>query len=169
MSSLDLESLAIKVAINTEEFLKECNVESSKARALSRRARELPSLIQQAGLFQATVFYLSKIEDEDVYREAYKAIAGKGGEEKVCRSVREEVTGEGKGYAFLLAVLSYAISEYSKISGDDKKECNDLSSKVNVAKCLLALRESGLLLAVERALTPYVLTIKRLFEALFPG
>ena len=173
MSSLDLESLAVRSAIKIEEFLRCCNIDSRSAKALSRRAEELPSLIQQAGLFQAIVFYLSKIEDE-LYSQVYDVIAAdqqQSGRTKSvdCRSLVEEVTSEGGGYTVLLATLSYAISRYvSGVHGQSMVDhCSNLRSKVDVAKCLLNLREKGLLLSVERALTPFALTVKRLFEALF--
>ncbi len=170
MSVSDLESLAVKVAIKTDEILKSYKI--NEADALSRRAKELPSLIQQAGLFQSIAFYLSKIENENLYKKIYGLLSSQQQslqqtvDENEKKLLEEEVSGEGRGYTFLLAVLTYAIYEYSKrIPG--LKDCHDMGGISNVARCMLELREKGLLLMVERALIPYLITVKRLFEALY--
>lgn len=173
MSAPDLETLAVNVAIKVEDILKSCKIERRSASALSRRAKDLPSLVQQAGLFQATVFYLSKVENEDLYSGIYKALVDSQQQSSYsnkidCAKVAEEVSGEGKGYTLLLAVLTRAISEYSK-QQLNIRECNEIDTIINIAKCIQILREKGLLLMIERALNPYLITVKRLFEALYQG
>lgn len=160
--SLDLESLALKVTLRIYEAL-EGKGEKVKAEALVRRAKDLPSLVKQAGLFQSIALYLSKVDSEKNYENIYKIVSGVVGEE-YRKSLKSDKEGEGKGYATLLAVLSYAISAVMK---GKLRECEDLSNIKSLAQCALQLKESNLLLSIESQLTPYLITVKRMFEALF--
>lgn len=180
MSALDLELLATKIILNADNVLTKCGLKRKDAKALSRRAKELPSLIQQAGLFQAVAFYLSKI-NENLYKYLYEKLneglspiqKSESSENSVCyynnkdmkEEVKQEVSKEGAGYTFLLAMLAHAISTYSNQL--KVQDCNSLREIVDVVKCMLRLREEGLLLNFERALSPYLITIKRLSEALY--
>ncbi len=159
---LDLESLALKVTLRIYEALGGKR-EKVKAEALVRRAKDLPSLVKQAGLFQSIALYLSKVENENKYESIYKIVSG-----VVCgeckKSLSNDKEGEGKGYTTLLTVLAYAISTVLK---ERLKECKNLSNIRSLAQCALRLKESNLLLSTESQLTPYLITVKRMFEALF--
>lgn len=171
MSIVSLEYLAIKITRRACEVLTECNVDRGRAEILSRRAKELPLLIQQAGLFQAVAFYISKTTDDNkLYENLYKLLNPDQKDvdrdvNSICNNIKEEVSKEGKGYTFLLAVLSHAISKYSDQL--NVQECKSTENIIKVVDCMLKLHEKGLLIQFERALNPYLITIKRLFEALY--
>jgi len=161
---LDLEDLAMQVALRIYSVLGGKN-EKVKADAFVRRAKELPSIVKQVGLSQSVAFYLSKISKHREYEDIFRVISEACSDKSCVNSLREDSEGEGKGYTTLLATLAYAIENIAKEAKLDN--CINLSSVKFVAECMLTLKKRKLLISVESQLTPYLITIKRMFEALF--
>ncbi len=165
MASLDLETLALKVAIALNDAY------SEKANPIANRAKDLPQLVLQVGLVHALAFYMSKVEDEDSYRKLYSYLVNRIGmgpssnvtKQEIRDILSKESAGEGKGYLTLLAVATVFISnEVANIN-----ECKDLSSLKDVAKCLLKLKESKEVATLEKRLLNYLVISKRFLEAFY--
>jgi len=166
MSALyDPEALAIEAVLKLDEVLKN-TLGATKCKSLARRASELPQLVSQAGLLQATLFYLSKSDDKLLPELAKALRGGKPSIEK--KSLEDECGKEGKGYTLGLALLSYALTQLAEkgLLSAASEECKSLGDPRSIAKCLLSLRENRLELSAEKLLEPYLNAVKRLADAL---
>ena len=72
MTRFDPVKTALDVTLKIKQLIDA--VQPKETVALSRRARELPTLVLQTGLTPALTFYLSKVEKEEVYKLVLEAL-----------------------------------------------------------------------------------------------
>ncbi len=161
----DPEALAVEAVLRLDGVLRS-TLGNVKCKSLARRAGELPQLVTQAGLLQATLFYLSK-SDEKLLAGLIEVLQG-GQPSLEKRSLEEECGKEGKGYTLGLALLSYALTQLAEkgLLGNASGKCKSLRDPRSLAECLLEIRRYQVELRAEKLLDPYLNVVKRLADAL---
>jgi len=159
--------IALQRTFKLKEIIEICTPEAErlKTRALPRRAKDLPQLILQLGLIPALTFYLSKVEDKELYKALVDSLSGKKKfDTNLCRALQKEVEEEGKGYTALLATIA---STLPLIKVSLKSQSQDLNSLPSLASYLLTIRDEGKDLVIEKSLISFLVELKKLFEAFF--
>jgi CRISPR type III-B/RAMP module-associated protein Cmr5 len=135
---------------------------------IARRAKDLPSLIASAGLVPALTFYMSKSK-KDNYMTICNILSGNNDtsiKEANCKDLEEELSSKEKaGYSTLLAVAACGLRHLGLIGRE-----NDVASLEGLAAALKKLLDSGephRILAAEKAMTDYLIEVKKLAEAFF--
>ena len=167
MTRFDPVKTALDVTLKIKQLIDA--VQPKETVALSRRARELPTLVLQTGLTPALTFYLSKVEKEEVYKLVLEALEAKVDESKLkelAEKVREEVGGEGKGYTALLSISAYTLKQLANIYGIEK--CKNMGTIVELVECLHEIRgDRHKEVMLEKQFINFMLEVKKLFDAFF--
>ncbi len=165
MMGNDPMSLAIRHMTRLYDLVSECGKynESATGEGVSRRARDLPSLVSSAGLVPALTFYMSKA-DENNYKIIYDYLGdttGKPMDAGKCESLKDELSRKEKaGYASMLAASAKALEAMLGLS--------ELNSYKALALELENLHRDSLREAEAEALMlDYLVEAKKLAEAFF--
>ena len=176
MTGFDPVKVALDVALKVKRLVDIAQPE--RAVALSRRARELPTLILQTGLMPALTFYLSKVEKESVYMLVLKALEIEAEKmkpddddlvkkvKKLAKEIKEEVEEEGKGYTALLSISAYILKQFANMYGIEK--CKNVYTVAEFVECLHEIRSNrDKEVMLEKQFINFMLEVKKLFDAFF--
>lgn len=179
--AIDPVSMAIEhmllVRSLAEKAAAKCGIDGKdKGGAIQRRAKDLPGMVYTVGLVPALTFYMSKVENSQLYTRIYELLrSGDEGRvdiivEEVFREEREkgkdnslckEMGGrEAAGYTTLLAMAAATLAEAGILKGDP-------SSLQGLAASLKKLRDEGGESYAARLLAEYLGEAKKLAEAFF--
>ena len=167
MTGFDPVKAALDITLKTKHLIE--IVQPEKAIALSRRARELPTLILQAGLIPALTFYLSKVENGEVYKLILEALEEKAKEtelKKFDKEIEKEVKEEGKGYTALLSISAYTLKQLANVYKIEK--CENINTIAELVECLYEIRsDRSKEVVLEKQFIKFMLEVKKLFDAFF--
>ncbi len=121
-----------------------------------RRARELPSLMLQAGLVPTLTFFMSKAEENE-FMEWFSYLRNP----QPTNRPSSDLKGEGGGYSVLLAMIFDAMEKLAGVN------VGSVSGFTDLLKILLGIGSGrGESLRISRILMPYLVEVKKLATAL---
>lgn len=133
--------------------------------AVTRRAKDLASLMLSAGLVPTLTFYMAKVEDDNVYEAALKLLEGSR-TNNVLEKIKDDLSGkEGAGYSIILAAVVKALESLypQALGGGSPRSLKDLATR------LKDMHEKRLDVKAESVLQPYLIELKKVLEALLGG
>ncbi len=161
MSIIDPVKVALELTSKLDDILKRCR---ETKEAVARRANDLANLLTQLGFTPTLTFYLSKAsERKRVYSDLIGYLTGKSEIKSLnITNICRDVTGEGSGYSILLALVTACLFKLGYI--EENKIPSTFRDLIDFLK---NIREKGKELSVERSLSPVVIELKKLLNALY--
>ncbi len=158
---------AFTVALKLKDLAEKCQENNKLGEPIAKKAKELPGLIATAGLVPGLAFYLSKTENEALYKTILEYLQGTNPLLQNCSQTQELKNtivnelggGEKSGYTTLTAATAHAIHLATERDVSDKKKLIETLKQIKQGITQEAVIEAQVL--------EYLQELKKLATALF--